>query len=216
MSGMPMGGSGAMSMMWTPMPGQSWAASLGSFVGMWLGMTAAMMLPSFLPALWRYRTRVGDRLAALMALGYSAAWLTFGVAVFPLGAALAVIESRLSYLAPIATGLLVVLGSLIQISPWKARSLARCRATGGSRHGPATPRAHAWRDGVQLGIRCACSCSGLMMIQLAVGLMDHRAMAVVTVAITAERLAPAGQRVARIPGGLAVATGVTLLLRAVA
>lgn len=216
MSDMPMSGGGAMSMMWTPMPGESWLALAGSFVGMWLGMTAAMMLPSFLPVLWRYRAAVGGRLAALVALGYTAVWLALGAAVFSLGVALAAMELRLHVFAPIATGLLVLLGSLVQLSQWKARSLARCRATaGGARRCP-TDGAHAWRDGVRLGLHCARSCSGLMIIQLAVGLMDYRAMAVVTAAITAERLAPAGVRVARITGGLAVAAGLVLLVRAVA
>ena len=39
-----------------------------------------------------------------------------------------------------------------------------------------------------------------MAILLAVGVMDLRAMAVVTAAITVERLAPAGERVARVIG----------------
>ena len=214
MSDMPMSG-GAMSAMWTPMPGQSWLALAGSFTGMWLGMTAAMMLPSFLPVLWRYRSGFGHQLAARMALGYSGIWLALGAAVFPLGATLAALGARLPAVVPIATGMLVLIGSLVQLSPWKARSLARCRAAGNSRCSATRP-AHAWRDGVQMGLRCAHSCSGLMTIQLAVGLMDYRAMAVVTAAITAERLAPAGERVARITGGLAVASGVILLMRAVA
>lgn len=40
-------------------------------------------------------------------------------------------------------------------------------------------------------------------------------MVVVTVAITLERLAPSGQAVARTTGGLAIALGLLLFLRAV-
>ncbi len=42
---------------------------------------------------------------------------------------------------------------------------------------------------------------------LVIGVMDLRAMAVVTSAITLERLAPAGERLARVTGGFIVAGG---------
>jgi predicted metal-binding membrane protein len=44
--------------------------------------------------------------------------------------------------------------------------------------------------------------------------MDLRAMAVVAAAITVERLAPAGARVARAIGAVVVAAGVLLIARA--
>jgi predicted metal-binding membrane protein len=47
----PMGGS---AMAWMPMCGQTWAAAAASFLGMWVVMTVAMMLPSLTPMLWRY------------------------------------------------------------------------------------------------------------------------------------------------------------------
>ena len=87
-----------MSMMWMRMPGQSWTGVAMSFLGMWIVMTAAMMLPSSLPMLWRYRQAVVDagqrhagRLTALVAAGYLFVWTLIGMAVFPLGVALATI-----------------------------------------------------------------------------------------------------------------------------
>jgi predicted metal-binding membrane protein len=44
--------------------------------------------------------------------------------------------------------------------------------------------------------------------------MDLYAMAIVTVAVTAERLAPAGERVARAIGAVVVGAGLFLILRA--
>jgi hypothetical protein len=44
--------------------------------------------------------------------------------------------------------------------------------------------------------------------------MDLRAMAVVAAAITVERLAPAGERVARAIGAVAVGAGLFLIARA--
>ena len=42
-----------------------------------------------------------------------------------------------------------------------------------------------------------------MVVPLVVGVMDLRAMAVVTIAITAERLVPRGERLARTIGDVA-------------
>ena len=58
-------------------------------------------------------------------------------------------------------------------------------------------------------------CAGLTVILLVIGVMDLRAMAVVTAAITAERLAPAGEQVARGIGAAAIGTGLFLVARAV-
>jgi predicted metal-binding membrane protein len=53
-----------------------------------------------------------------------------------------------------------------------------------------------------------------MAILLAIGVMDLRAMAVVTAAITIERVAPDGERVARVIGAVAVGAGLFLIARA--
>ena len=56
---MPMPGGWTMSMAWMRMPGQSWFSSAASFLGMWVVMMVAMMLPSLVAMLWRYREAVG-------------------------------------------------------------------------------------------------------------------------------------------------------------
>src|SRR5450432_4090 len=53
--GMPMPGGWTMSMTWMMMPGQTWLGAIASFLGMWLVMMVAMMLPSLAPMLSRYR-----------------------------------------------------------------------------------------------------------------------------------------------------------------
>jgi predicted metal-binding membrane protein len=85
-----------MSMAWMRMPGQTWPAAAASFLGMWSVMMVAMMLPSLLPMLRRYRQAVGGtvetylgRLTALVGVAYFVVWTVFGMAVFPLGIALA-------------------------------------------------------------------------------------------------------------------------------
>jgi len=46
-------------MAWMRMPGQTWPGAAASFLGMWVVMMVAMMLPSLVPMLWRYRQAVG-------------------------------------------------------------------------------------------------------------------------------------------------------------
>jgi predicted metal-binding membrane protein len=89
MGEMPMPGGWTMSMAWMPMCGQTWPGAAASFLGMWVVMMAAMMLPSLVPKLWRYRQAVGGtgetRLAGLTALvgaGYFLVWTVFGMIVF--------------------------------------------------------------------------------------------------------------------------------------
>jgi predicted metal-binding membrane protein len=79
MGEMPMPGGWTMSMAWMPMPGQTWPGAAASFLGMWVVMMVAMMLPSLVPTLWRYRQAVGrtsetrlGRLTALVGVGYTA------------------------------------------------------------------------------------------------------------------------------------------------
>jgi predicted metal-binding membrane protein len=191
---------------------------------MWVAMMVAMMLPSLVPTLWRYRQAVGrtddtrvGRLTALAGMGYFFVWTLFGMAAFPLGIALAAIQMQQPALAravPIAAGAVVLIAGSIQLTAWKARHLASCRESPGrGRTLPAGART-AWRHGVRLGLHCSYCCAGLMAILLVIGVMDLRAMAVVAAAITLERLAPAGERVARASGVVAVAVGVLLIARA--
>jgi predicted metal-binding membrane protein len=72
----------------------------------------------------------------------------------------------------------------------------------------------AWRHGLRLGLHCSYCSAGLTAILLVIGVMDLRAMAVVTAAITVERLAPAGGRVAQAIGAVVVAAGLFLIARA--
>src|SRR5438128_6669166 len=117
--GMPMPGSWTMSMAWMRMPGQTWPGAAASFVGMWVVMMVAMMLPSLVPMLWRYREAVGrpgetrlGRLTVLVGVGYFCVWTVFGMAAFPLGVALSAVTMQQPALAralPIAVGVVVLM-----------------------------------------------------------------------------------------------------------
>jgi len=206
------------------MPGHTWAVGVASFLGMWVVMMVAMMLPSLVPMLWRYRHAVGrmgemrlSQLTALVGVAYFFVWIVFGMAVFPLGVALAAVQIEHPYLAraePIGVGVVVLLAGALQLTAWKARHLAYCMETPGPGHTLSAGARTAWRHGLRLGLHCSQCCVGLMAILLVIGVMDLRAMTVVAVAITIERLAPAGERVARTTGAVVVGAGLFLIARA--
>jgi predicted metal-binding membrane protein len=139
------------------------------------------------------------------------------MAAYALGVALAAIEMRQPALAravPVAAGVVVLLAGGLQLTAWKARHLACCGEAPGRGRTLTADAGTAWRHGLRLGLHCSTCCSGPTAILLALGVMDLRAMAVVTAAITAEGLAPAGERVARALGAVAVGAGLLLIARA--
>jgi predicted metal-binding membrane protein len=183
-----------------------------------------MMSPSLAPMLWRYRQAVGGagetrlgRLTALVGVGYFVVWTMFGMAVLALGVALAAVVMELPSLAravPIAAGLVVLIAGALQFTAWKAHHLACCRET--PRRGRAMPAdaGAAWRHGLRLGFHCSACSAGLTAVLLVIGIMDLRAMALVTAAITAERLAPVGERVAQAIGAVVGGAGLILMAQA--
>ncbi|CAE6737778.1 hypothetical protein R75461_02317 [Paraburkholderia nemoris] len=228
MGEMPMPGGWTMSATWMPMCGQTWPGLAASFLGMWVVMMVAMMLPSLIPMLWRYREAVSRTgvtglgwLTLVVGVGYFFVWTAFGIAAFPLGAALAALEMQQPTLAravPFAMGVIVLIAGALQFTAWKARRLACCRATPARcLMLPALPAdaVTAWHHGLRLGLHCSYCCASLTTVLLVAGVMDLRVMAAVTAAITVERLAPRGERVARVIGVGIVGAGVLLIVRAV-
>ncbi len=224
MSEMAMPGGWTMSMEWMRMPGQTWPGAAASFLGMWTVMMVAMMLPSLAPALWRYHQamlRTGEPRPGLMTVlaggGYFFVWALLGLAIFPVGVVLANIEMRqptLSRAVPVMIGMVLLITGAIQLTSWKARRLACCRQAPSCGCSPRATPASAWRDGLHLGLQCCSCCANLMVIPLVMGVMDLGAMAAVALAVTAERVAPAGNRIARLVGAVVVGSGLLLIVRA--
>ena len=149
-----------------------------------------------------------------MSAGYFFVWTVLGMAAFPLGVALAAVAMQQPALAravPLAAGLVVLCAGILQLPAWKARHLACCREA--PRRGGVLPAnaGTAWRHGLRLGRHCSYCCAGAMAVLLVVGVMDLRAMALVTAAITVERLAPAGEYVARVLGAVVAGAGLFLI-----
>ena len=222
MGRMAMPGGWTMSMTWMPMPGRTWSAAT-TFLAMWFVMMAAMMLPSLVPMLWRYRLAVGretpglGRLTVLVAAGYFLVWGLIGAALYPPGVALAAAAMRepdLARAAPMLAALTVMAAGAFQFTGWKARALACCRRMPDRAMALPNRTGAALHCGLRLGLHCAACCGNLMALLVVAGLMDLVAMAAVTLAISAERLAPGGRHVAH---GLRIAlvgTGAVLAARA--
>jgi predicted metal-binding membrane protein len=189
---------------------------------MWTVMMTAMMLPLLVPALRRSeRALVGlsaARRAALLSLiagGYFSVWTVAGGLLFVGGAAVsnfAMRDAAVAQAVPCAAAVVVVVAAVVQCTRWKLRRLACCR----DRSSEAL-RSDRWsagfRHGIRLGLQCASCCANLMAVLVAVGVMDLRAMALVTAAIALERLGPARVLLPRAIG-IAVVAAVLLITRA--
>src|SRR5262245_20525956 len=139
------------------------------------------------------------------------------MAAFPLGVALAAVAMQLPALAravPVAAGLIVLTAGVFQFTAWKAHHLACCRASPGRGRPLPADAGTAWRYGLRLGLHCSLCCAGPTAILLVIGVMDLPAMVVVAAAITVERIAPAGERVARAIGIIAIGAALFLIARA--
>lgn len=220
MPGMEMPGGWIMTMTWMRSPGQTWLEAGGTFLAMWTVMMVAMMLPVFAPALQRFRreSRCNRAMPAIgFAVGYFGVWASAGLVLFPVGVgfnALAMRSVILAQVTPLLGGLVAIIAGALQFAAWKTRALARCRyAEGCSR---AQPRMHrgALRAGARLGLRCAYCCAPLTAILLVIGVMALPAMALVTMAISAERHTRSVNG-ARVVGAGMLISGVVLVGRAI-
>lgn len=187
-------------------------------------MMVAMMLPSVTPTLWRYhrhlRAAQPDRAAggaAIFAAGYLGVWVLVSLALYWLSATLSPMGmvAMGPPLEPLTAGLVLLVAGAVQCSRWKARQLVRCRECAEPRRASNTVTATAWH-GMRLGIDCFSSCAAPMAILFVTGLMDQRMMLAITTAITAERVAPAGRRIARLTGAVAMASGAILCVGSLA
>ena len=180
---------------------------LGWYLGIWVTMTAAMMLPSTVTAA-RHVPRLGRRAPTLLfAAGYLAVWSGYGVLAY--GVFRLVTSLDLGWLAwnrggPYAAGAVVVAAGLYELTPLKRLSLRRCRS--------APHRGNAFRSGLAHGLDCV-SCSGaLMTVLLVLGAMSLFWMAVVAVAIFAQKVLPRGPRLASAFAVALVALGIWVAL----
>jgi predicted metal-binding membrane protein len=170
---------------------------LGWFVGVWIVMMAAMMLPAVSPTVALYSRMTRQRgLARPVAFtsGYLVVWGGAGVAaygVFAVGKR--VLGPDLAWHGGgrwLAGGLLAA-AAVYELTPLKDVCLGKCRSPFGFLLG-------TWRDGVRgaaemgakHGLWCLGCCWALMVALFALGVMSIVWMAVVAALITVEKVLP--------------------------
>jgi predicted metal-binding membrane protein len=192
------------------------------YVGGWLLMLAAMMLPTTLPLLQRFdrlaATR-GDRveLIALLLVGYLLVWLGFGVAAHLLDAVLHAIVQQSIWLTlnawVLGAGLLAIAG-LFQFSRLKYHCLDKCRTPLSfimqHWHG-ITPRRDALLLGAHHGVFCVGCCWAIMLLMFVVGTGNVGWMLVLGAVMAIEKNAAWGRKLSQ-PLGLALIAGAALMV----
>jgi predicted metal-binding membrane protein len=192
---------------------------LGWYVGIWVTMMAAMMLPSVAPVVLLF-----DRVSAekaerglpyvptwVFALSYFAVWTAYGLAAYGLYRWIRSLD--IGFLSwdrggPYVAGSIVALAGLYELTRLKAVCLRHCRS-------PMHFLLH-WRDGVRGAVRmgtehganCVGCCWGLMIVLFALGVMSLFWMAVVAALIFAQKVLPHGDKLSRVFAVAFVAFGI--------
>ncbi len=208
-----------MPVMWLPMPCCPWIVSAGMFLLVWSAMMMAMMLPSALPMLLNVRSAsVGKfgMVAAHAAAGYFFVWVFIGAIVYVYGTAYVLEATHLAWLSrltPVLSGIALIFAGLMQFSSLKMSALRRCRAAGcdGLLH---VGILGGWRYGLRQGMACGICCAAPMLALLVLGMMNLAAMIVITAVITAEKLLPHPEQIARGFGAVAILAGMGMVIRA--
>jgi predicted metal-binding membrane protein len=150
------------------MGAQTRLGSFGFFIGVWVSMMAAMMLPAAAPAALR-RAHASGRVRAvpLFVGSYLAVWTLVGVAVY------ALYRPHGSFVA----GMVAIAAGVYEFTPLKRHFRRRCRESVGS--------------GFGFGLYCVGSSIGLMLMLVALSVMSVTLMSVIAVVVLAQKLLPA-------------------------
>ncbi len=193
-------------------------APFALFLGVWVVMMAAMMLPAITPftigvfRLVRARRRRG--VLPPLTLGYLLVWTAAGVVAW---AVLRGFDAIGHSAASVRVGAVVLLvAGAYEFSPLKRWCLVRCRSPLALvvRHGDAVVggRLGALRVGVHHGGYCLGCCWALMVVLLAVGVMNLLWMAVLAAVIAIEKVLPRAEIVSSALGAVLIGAGVLLLI----
>jgi predicted metal-binding membrane protein len=142
--------------------------SFGFFIGVWVAMMAAMMLPGAAPAVMGRAHASGRvRSVALFVASYLAVWTVVGVAVY------ALYRPHGTFVA----GVVAIAAGVYEFTPLKQHFRRRCR--------------ERFRSGFDFGLCCVASSIGLMLMLVALSVMSVGWMSVITVLVLAQKLLPA-------------------------
>jgi predicted metal-binding membrane protein len=176
-----------------------WSAlgTLGWFLGVWVVMMGAMMLPSIAPTVALYSRMVKARIPlapVMFAAGYLVTWALAGLVAFALAQAGGLIPGDVlawGHAGRWVAGGTLLVAAAYELTPLKHVCLGKCRSPLGFLLG-------SWKDGwqgaLQMGIKngawCVGCCWALMAALFALGVMSIAWMAFVAALIAAEKLIP--------------------------
>jgi predicted metal-binding membrane protein len=187
---------------------------LGWFLGVWIVMMAAMMLPSAIPTVTLYAGLAKDRtsLAPLFFVaGYLAVWSAAGLAAFALATAVGDVLAW-ERAGRWAAGATLLVAAAYQLTPLKDACLARCRAPIAFLLGSWRPgRSGGLRMGMTHGAWCAGCCWALMAALFALGVMSIAWTALVAALVAFEKILPWRRAATRGTATLLAVLGVLLL-----
>ena len=191
--------------------------SPAEYVGGWLLMTTAMMLPAiawfgsvYINGIRREAAGVvaPARIASLTS-GYLLVWSATALGALALAWAVDAAAERFPDAVPWTGACVLVVAGLYQLSPLKRLCLARCRSplsfalAAARHHGPLRDS----RVGVEHGAWCVACCWALMATLIAVGTMSLAWMVGVTTVVLVERAWRHGERLSRLVGVALVCAG---------
>jgi predicted metal-binding membrane protein len=193
---------------------------LGWYVGIWVTMMAAMMLPSVAPMVLIFHRISLERAKRsepfvrtwVFALTYLAVWVLYGLAAYGLYRLVVYLDIGLldwNRGGPYIAGGAIAAAGLYELTPLKSVCLRHCRT-------PLHFVMHGWRGGVRGALRmgaehgalCVGCCWGLMVVLFALGVMSLTWMIVVAALIFAQKVLPAGERLTRVFAVAFVAGGI--------
>jgi predicted metal-binding membrane protein len=178
---------------------------------MWAVMMAAMMLPTAIPMVLtfalvnRERERGGVVVpAGAFTAGYLGVWALYcvGTTIVQWGLHRAALLSPVTLASgPVLGGLLLAVAGIFQWTPWKDACMERCRNPLGFLLTHWRPgHLGAFKLGGRYGFYCVGCCWLLMMICFSLGVMNLVWMAVLTIFMLIEKIAPAGRLISRTAG----------------
>jgi predicted metal-binding membrane protein len=188
-----------------------------SFLGIWLLMMTAMMLPSVTPFAAVYTQTFGERRASrivALAAGYLVVWSMVAIPAYALSR---LTDRVLSDRPSIATAIAIVVFSacgIYQLTPFKDRCLVHCRSPLATlmRYGTYRGARRDLRVGVHHGLYCVGCCWGLMTLLIAFGWMNVVAMVGLAVAVVVEKAWGHGRQFGRFVGVVALALAALALV----
>jgi predicted metal-binding membrane protein len=178
----------------------------------WVLMIAAMMLPTTLPILERFRRMTAERpdgrgLLTLVVTGYLVAWLGFGLVAHAADWGVHSAGERLPWLALngwVVGATILAIAGLFQFSSLKYRCLEKCHTPLGfiiARWHGTHPAREALRLGFDHGLFCVGCCWALMLLMFVVGTGSVGWMLALAAVMAAEKNLPGGKRL-RTPLGV--------------